>query len=197
MPFPDRPGDSPFLSPPIEMDFASTCDDGRLLTPPLAHRRVKNGRFEFGSLWMFPHSWATVGKHRFSTFRLSFSTVFAQLHPEQDRGYIGVGIRSRHVYAGFGHIVYLNRTGEVTLAQPDESANGYTDIQLRGQHAIDPSAEHRFDTSLTGSDFSIRVDNVTRSFELNPLPKLLGPGLIRFQSYSAWMGVSRIRLEPV
>jgi hypothetical protein len=194
VPFPDRPGDSPILSMPLEMDFSSNRDDRRLLTPPLAHRRVKGGRFEFGSLWMFPHSWATIGKHRFSTLRLSFSATFAQLHPEKDHGYIGVGVRSHHFYAGFGHIVYLNRTGEVMLAQPDESANGYTDIQLRGRHPIEPSAEHRFEISLTGSDFSIRVDDVARSFALNELPKLLGPGLIRFQSHLAWMGISQIRL---
>jgi hypothetical protein len=197
VPFPDRPGDSPILSMPLEMDFSSNRDDRRLLTPPLAHRRVKGGRFEFGSLWMFPHSWATIGKHRFSTLRLSFSATFAQLHPEKDHGYIGVGVRSHHFYAGFGHIVYLNRTGEVMLAQPDESANGYTDIQLRGRHPIEPSAEHRFEISLTGSDFSIRVDDVARSFALNELPKLLGPGLIRFQSHLAWMGISQIRLEAV
>jgi hypothetical protein len=83
------------------------------------------------------------------------------------------------------------------LAQPDESANGYTDIQLRGRHPIEPSAEHRFEISLTGSDFSIRVDDVARSFALNELPKLRGPGLIRFQSHLAWMGISQIRLEAV
>ena len=83
------------------------------------------------------------------------------------------------------------------LAQPDESQNGYRDIQLGGPHPIDLSVEHRFEVSMTESDFVIRVDDVSRSFALNELPKLLGPGFIRFQAHLAWMGISQIRLEVV
>lgn len=89
------------------------------------------------------------------------------------------------------------RVRAVPGTQPDESQNGYTDIQLRGPHSIEPTAEHRFEITFTESDFSIRVDDVSRCFAVDELPKLLGPGLIRFQAHLAWMGISHVRLEAV
>src|SRR5262249_16916980 len=102
--FPDRLGDAPSLQLPVEISFAGNEDDSRLYKPPYAHRRVRNGRFEFGSLWSFPQSWASLGRQQIVTFRLSFLASFAKTHPEKERGYIGVGVRSQSCYAGFGHI---------------------------------------------------------------------------------------------
>jgi hypothetical protein len=101
-----------------------------------------------------------------------------------------VGIRSQHFYAGFGHIVYLNRAGEVMRAQPDESQSGYRDIQLGGPRPIDLSADHRFEISLTESDFSIRVNDITRSFSLW-LATRATPIVRARLSRCGWQGIGR------
>lgn len=193
--FPDRLGSAPSTGLPVKMDFSDNRDDQRLYTPPFAHRRVREGRFEFGSLWSFPQSWATIGKTRLSTFALAFSATFAKTHPDKENGYIGVSVRSQNYYAGFGHIVYLNRDGSITMAQPSETSEGFTNILLRGPHPIDVSAEHPFEITFSESALAIRIDECSSMFPIADMPKVLGPGLIRFQSHVCWMAISRLALS--
>jgi hypothetical protein len=194
--FPDGRGSLPTTRLPLALDFSDNRDDERVVTPPFAHRRVRDGWFEFGSLWAFPNSWATIGKLRLADFALSFTARFAQLHPDKDQGYIGVGLRSQHFYAPYGHILYLNRDGSILLTQPDESSNGYHDVPLRKATKIDPFAEHSFQCTFTGSVLSIRVDDFTKDFPVSKMPKVLGPGMVRLQAHVAWMGISRLTLTP-
>jgi len=193
--YPDRLGTATTLRLPLECDFADNRDDPRLYTPPLSHRRVRNGRFEFGSLWSYPHSWATLGKYPLSTFALTFSASFALVHPDKDHGYIGVGIRSQNYYAGFGHIVYLNRDGSIVMCQPAETSEGFVDIRLREAQPIELDAEHSFELEFSASTLSVQVDGCSATFPVADMPKVLGPGLIRFQSHVCWMGISRIGLS--
>jgi hypothetical protein len=110
--------------------------------------------------------------------------------------YIGVGVRSQNYYAGFGHIVYLNRDGSVIMAQPDESAAGFTDLPLRPPTPIDVSADHAFEIVFTRSKMVVSVDDFTTAFTIADMPKVLGAGLIRFQSHLAWMSIRSLRLSP-
>jgi hypothetical protein len=195
--FPDREigARDPSIDLPFEIDFADNRDDQRLITAPLSHRRVRSGGFEFGSLWSFPHSWATIGKTRFSTFALEFDAMFAKLHPNKDHGYIGVGFRSHNPLVPFCHVVYLNRNGSIKLAQPDETVQeGFVNIELRGPTAIQPEADQHFKVILSESNLSIEVDGCQKVLSVSEMPKLLSPGLIRFQAHLAWMGIRRIKL---
>jgi hypothetical protein len=193
--FPDRHAfrDVPPIKLPLALDFSDGRDDERLLTPPLSHRFVRRGVFEFGSLWSYPHSWATIGKSQFSTFSLQFSARFVKLHPDKDRGYIGIGFRSHHVLVPFCHVLYLNRDGSVILAQPDDTVEaGYRDIAMRAATPIDLTADHGFELKLTDSGLSLRVDEFHHT--IAELPKLLSPGLIRFHAHMCWMGIKRVTL---
>jgi hypothetical protein len=195
--FPDGRGSSATLGMPLTLDYSDNRDDERLVTPPFAHRRVRNGWLEFGSLWAFPNSWATVGKLRVSDFSLSFTARFAQVHPAKDHGYIGVGLRSQHFYAPYGHILYLNRDGSIVLTQPDETPNGYHDVRLRDATSIDPFAEHSFECTFTGARLSIKVDDFAKEVAVSTMPKVLGAGLVRLQAHVAWMAIRRLTLQSV
>jgi hypothetical protein len=193
--FPDRHpvGEPTRLGSSLEMDFSDNRDNPRLLTAPLSHRGVRDGMIQFGSLWSFPHSWATIGKERFSHFTLKFTARFAKLHPAKDRGYIGVGFRSHHYYVPFQHVLYLNRDGSVVLAQPDDAEErGYRDTILREPTPIDVTGDHTFELALQPTGLTVRVDNFGTT--LSEMPKLLTPGLIRFQAYMCWIGIRQIRL---
>ena len=176
-------------------DFGGRVDDLSIVTAPFAHRRVKDGVLEFGSLWNFPHSWATIGKRKFYEFGLDFTATFRNPHPSGN-SYIGVGVRSQHYYANFAHILYLNFDGRIVITEPDENPpKFYEDNLLRGATSIDPSADHHFSITFDQSALQIAVDDFKVAFPLADMQKALGPGLIRFQAYRTWMGLRAVKLK--
>jgi hypothetical protein len=197
--FPDRADDTdvPPMHLPLRMQFADGNDDARLLTPPLSHRRVANGYFEFGSLVNYPHSWASVGRERFSTFRLEFVARFGTR--AKDHGFIGVGFRSHNVLVPFCHALGLHLDGSVKAAFPDDaSPAGYHDKTLRDPQAIDVNADHRFVVELTNSRLALAVDDCAKTFEIIGGDfKLLAPGLIRFQSQLCRMAIRSLSISEV
>lgn len=194
--FPDLQGSAPEITFPLEMGFKTNCDDLRLYTPPYSHRRVIDGAVEFGSRSHFPHSWASVGKTPLLNFALRFSARFS--HRVDGSGSIGVGLRSQHYYANFGHIVYLNYQGQITIATPtEEPPNFYKDITLRPPTPIDLIAYHDFDILFNQSVLEMRIDDFHHIFQISELPKVFGPGLIRFQSHMSWMAIKNIVISNV
>jgi hypothetical protein len=89
--FPDGQGSTPPIKIPLQIDFNNGIDDPRLYTPPLAHRRMLNGAMEFGSLWHFGHSWASIGKQDFLNFSIRFKARFVNPRPS---AFIGLSFRS-------------------------------------------------------------------------------------------------------
>jgi hypothetical protein len=176
-------------------DFSSGLDDLSLLTAPFAHRRIKDGALEFGSLWNFPHSWATIGKRHFYEFALEFTATFR--NPLQgSTPYVGVGVRSQHYYANFAHILYLNSEGLIVITEPNENPpKFYEDNILRGPTSIDPSADHTFSMTFDQKVLEVTVDDFKKSFPVAGMNKAFGPGLIRFQAYRTWMGLRSLNLK--
>jgi hypothetical protein len=193
--FPDRVASHAFDVPlPYEKDFSDNRDDLSIFTPPFAHRRVVDRCLEFGSLWMFPHSWATIGKQHFHDFALEFSAQFRN-RLEDGNSYIGVGLRSQHYYANFAHILYLNSDGKIILTEPDEKPPlFYTDKTLREATPIDITADHRFSIVFTSTVLRVEVDDFNAEFEVAHMKKVLGPGLIRFQASRTWMGLRKLKV---
>ena len=114
----------------------------------------------------------------------------------EGKGFIGIGFRSQHFYSNYTHMVYLTHEGEIILVQPDDDHElHYRDIKLRGATKIDHDADHRFEVALDDVTLKIRVDEFSSDRKVAEMPKVLGPGLIRFQSYSSWMAVSRVWLK--
>lgn len=192
--FPDDQGTAPAAALPVEVDFETGHDDSRIYTPPFAHRRVVDAALEFGSLSHFAHSWASVGNKRLANFTLTF---IAQIrNPRHQPAWIGVGLRSQHYFANFAHILYLNTDGTITLTQPDEQPpHFYTDQVLRQPTPLAVRADHRFHISFDQNALKIAVDDFSATIEVARMPKVLGPGLIRFQAFRCWMGLRAMRLE--
>jgi len=196
--FPDRQGSAPEFEPPLAVDFGDNRDSPILYTPPYAHRRVVDGRLEFGSTWSFAHSWASVGKKAFDNFDLNFTA--RAVNPTADPGgsYIGVGVRSQHFWANYGHVFYLNSAGAVIITEPDEQPpQFYTDNELRSATPTDLTADHDFRVRWDPVFLTVEVDDFQHRFAIAEMKKTLGPGLIRLQSFRTWMSISHLRVDPV
>lgn len=192
--FPDRQSVRTSITLPFEKDFRDGQDDLRFLTPPFSHRRVVEGSLEFGSIYSFVHSWATIGCDRFYTFSLECSARF--FNPLKDRSWIGIGLRSQHYYANYAHIIYLRRDGSIAITEPNEEPPSfYKDKELRNPTEINPSDFHLFRVLFTESDLTVHVDGFEQTFNLSGMNKVFGPGLIRFQSSTCWMGIQYVKVS--
>jgi hypothetical protein len=192
--FPDRDGAIPAFVSPFVKDFSDNRDDLAIYTAPFAHRRIVEGALEFGSLWAYSNSWATIGKERFFTFELEFLARFSNSIPNVS-SFIGVGLRSQHWYANYGHVLYLNSEGKIIITEPNEEPpTFYRDRVLREDAAIDLTTYHEFRVRFDESHLSVQVDDFKKRFELGEMKKVFGPGLIRFQSFRTWMAIRRLRL---
>jgi hypothetical protein len=192
--FPDGAGSPESITLPLHIDFADGHDDARLYTPPFSHRRVIQKAMEFGSLAFFSHSWASVGKRQFLNFSMDFQARFS--NPQPGAAYIGVGLRSQHFFANFAHILYLNQDGSIVLTQPDETPPAfYSDIQLRASSLLDLHADHDFRISFDERKLTTTVDGFTVEKDVSSMPKVLGPGLIRFQAFRTWMSLIHVDIR--
>jgi hypothetical protein len=109
--------------------------------------------------------------------------------------YIGVGLHSQHFYAQYGHIIFLRRDGMIIMAQPTEISPLYRNVTLRPPTEIDLSAYHDFKFTFTDFVLQIEIDDFVTQFNLGEMDKVLGPGLIRFQSFLNWMAISEIQID--
>ncbi|MBM3241846.1 hypothetical protein FJZ31_36715 [Candidatus Poribacteria bacterium] len=194
--YPDFQGSAPEIKLPLEINFEGNRDDNRIYTPPFAHRRVIDGGLEFGSMSVFSHSWATVGKTKFHNFDLEFSARFSPVPPLHDGpAFIGVRLRSQHWSSPFGHILYLNRNGEIVIDEPNEDPPKFYEAnKLRGETPINLASEHYFHIVFNESILSVELDDFFRTFQVAQMKRVLGPGLIRFQAFGSWMIIKCLRI---
>jgi hypothetical protein len=183
------------ISFPVNIDFHENCEDPRIYTPPLAHRRVVGNALEFGSLVFFEQSWASLGNIRIPYFDLEFEAAFRNTAND---GWIGVGFRSQSYYANFEHLFYLKQDGSILLTQPNEIPPAfYTDEWLRKPVPIDKTGFHHFHVRFTPDKLFLSVDDFSTLLEVINLPKVFGPGRIMFQSWPSWMAIKGIRVSII
>jgi hypothetical protein len=197
--FPDANIDSPLISFPADINFQGNHDDLRIYTPPFSHRLVVENALEFGSI-SFAESWASLGYAHIQYFDLEFVATFKNLfeNPLDENAWIGVGLRSQHFYPIFGHLLYLKQNGSIFITQPNEIApTYYTDELLREPTVIDKMAFHHFHVRFTPKTLLLSIDNFSTQKEINKMPKVLGPGLIRFQSSLSRMAIKDIRASEI
>ncbi len=195
--FPDRQDADPSISLPLEKDFSDNRDDLAICTPPFAHRRLVDNSLEFGSLWVYSHSWASIGKEKFHTFELEFTARFRNPLPNV-ASFIGVGLRSQHYYANYSHLLYLTSEGRIVITEPNENPPlFYSDHELRGVTSIDLAADHKFRARFDEAILRVQVDDFDLTFEVAEMKKVFGPGLIRFQSSLTWMALRRLWVTTV
>lgn len=192
--FPDSQITSADIQIPMEIDYSSGIDDPRLYTPPYSHRRVREGAFEFGSLFSYPHSWASVGNLRLLNVSVSFLASFVLLSEEKPNK-IGIALRSQHFYANFGHIVVLGADGSIEITQPNNTPpKMYADIPLRPPTEIDPYSYHSFSVSINEEAFRINIDDFSHEVPIDDMERVNSAGLIRFHATRSWMAIKSIKL---
>lgn len=196
IPFPDEQIVTPTIELPLTLDFSDGLDDPRLYTPPYCHRRVVSGAFQFGSLFSYPHSWASVGSLSLLNLRLEFKARFAAAISAGPECKIGVGLRTQNFYANFGHILVLGADGSIVLTEPNnESLVSYSNIDVRGPTKIDTNALHSFRLVFNERALTAEVDGFSRTFQVEDMKRVLGAGLVRFHATRAWMDVTGIALS--
>lgn len=193
--FPDFEGDAPEITTPLELDFRGNQDNSIIYTPPFAHRRIINNKLEFGSIFVFSHSWASIGKEKYKNFNLEFEAEFSNIGIEKKDSFIGVGLRSQHCFANYAHIFYLKADGRIIITEPDENPPAfYSDNTLRTATPLDLNKSYKFKVIFNGEKLYLEVDNFIREFEVAKMKKVFKDGLIRLQSYGCWMLIKYIKL---
>lgn len=181
---------------PSNIDFQGNHDDVRIYTPPFAHRRVVDGALEFGSLFVFSESWASLGNEHILNFDLEFKITFRK--PVDNAAWIGVGFRSQHFFANYSHLLYLKRDGSIIITQTNEIPPAfYTDEILRGPTPINESFFHHFHIRFTQDALLLAVDDFSILLDVGRMSKVFGPGLIRFQSSLSWAAIKDIRSSMI
>jgi len=195
VPFPDEQIVAPEIGLPLSLDFSSGLDDLRLYTPPYCHRRIAAGAFQFGSLFSYPHSWASVGNSHLQSVDLRFRARFAVTTSTSPECKIGVALRSQHFYANFGHVLVLASDGSILVTEPNNDPPAYySNIRVREATAIDTSAFHDFRVVFNDTELLVQVDDFSRSFPVGDMKRVFGPGLIRFHATRSWMDIATIEL---
>jgi len=155
---------------------------------------VQDGALEFGSILFFSHSWASIGNEKFINFELEFRARFVNPQSPSD-AWIGVGLRSQHYFANYAHLLYIKGDGSIWITEPNEQPPSfYKDVDLRPATPMDLSANHRFRVDFGQSRLIVEIDDFSHCFELAHMPKLFGPGFIRFQSSLSRMAISTLKL---
>lgn len=170
------------------------------MTPESIHRLLLTGGWWPARLnlvlSLFSQNQASLGNVRALHFDLEFEAAFR--NPANDAAWIGVGFRSQHFYANFAHLLRLNQDGSITVSHPNEIGPAfYTDEGLRGPTPIDGSGFHHFHIRFTQDMLLLEVDDFSTSLDVARLPKVFGPGLIRFQSSLSWAAIKGIRASAI
>lgn len=193
--FPDKQGKCPKIELPLQIDFDDNRDDLRIYTPPFAHRRITNKSLEFGSLFFFPFSWASISKEQLLNFKIEFSARF--VNPLKEDSWIGIGMRSQNYYANYAHIFYLRKDGSIVITEPNEEPpKFYEDKVLREPTKINTDVFCTFQILFNESILDVQIDDFhPEPFDVKKLKKVFGPGLLRFQSSNSWMAIKHIKLS--
>jgi len=196
IPFPDEQILAPSINLPLSIDFSEGMDDPRIYTPPYCHRRVVDGALQFGSLFSYPHSWASVGNAHFDMFSLEFEAKFGNIITPNSDSKIGIGLRSQHFYANYSHVFVLGADGSILITEPNnDPPHFYSDIFLRGPTNINPYMYHVFNILFNESILTVKVDDFSKTFQVREMKRTYGPGLVRFHATRSWMDLKRLTLR--
>ncbi|MFH1232114.1 MAG: hypothetical protein V1709_11540 [Planctomycetota bacterium] len=158
--FPDEQIDIPPIKFPLEIDFNDKTDDLRIYTPPMAHRLIKDGYFEFGALYDYASSWASIGREIILNSQVEIVAKFGMRRDQQQSGFIGIALRSSHFYANYEHLIYLNTEGKIIVTQPNETPpKFYEDKTLRNTTNIDFTKDYTFNIKFDNKELLIKIDD--------------------------------------
>jgi hypothetical protein len=71
----------------------------------------------------------------------------------------------------------------------------YTDITLRPPTKINPYDFHNFSIEINEEVFKVEIDDFVEKIAISDMPRVNGPGLVRFHATRSWMGIGTFKLR--
>jgi len=195
-PAPYKPIPEHKTSFPFKIDLSQEGDSIDLLSPPMLHRRTVADGLEFGSLYIFRHSWLTVGDGDHDQVNLEATMRFSDRAPNLglSDGWIGIALRSQHFFANYSHLVYVRPDGTVWHTEPlDESQ--YRDVQIGSLKGFNLSEFVTFHLNFGTDTFLISVNGISKTIDLKKAPHVRHAGKIRFQTYRCRAVLGRVQVD--
>jgi hypothetical protein len=150
----------------------------------MLHRRKVSDGLEFGSLYIFPNSWLTVGNDDHAQVNIEAIMRFSDRAPNlgASEGWIGIALRSQHFYANYSHLVYVRPDGTTWYTEPQDESH-YQDVPIAKLEGFDISDFVTFHLIFGPDAFQIRVNGINKIIDLKTAPYVRHAGKIRFQTH--------------
>lgn len=197
-PAPYVPTNMPTIRLPLNLRLTDPTDCACLISPGNSHRRLLSDGLEFGSFYVFRYSWLTLGVEEYDSIKVQAEMCFTRLRHDDanDRGWIGIMLRSQHFFANYGHLIYVLSDGTVKRTEPKDEFNKEDNDpslgQIQGFSTIDWVS---FDLQFDEHAMSGLVGGVQFSIPVADMPYRYNAGLVRFQTYKARVCVRNLKVE--
>lgn len=181
---------------PLTLDLRGHRDPVELLSPPPSHRRPAADGLEFGSFFMFPNSWLTVGGEDYANVSVKARLSMSQRHPgiRPGDGWIGVSLCSTHFFANYSHLVYVKSDGSLVYTEP-QSESRYVDKPWGNLPGFDPFVPVEMSVSLTGDALTMEVGGTRNRIAAADMPHRRHAGKVRLQTHLCRAVLEYLRVD--
>ena len=182
---------------PFEVNLNSVRDYPELYTPDIGHRVVKSDCIEFGSLYVYPNSWMSVGNLQIRNVKVQAGLRF-NLRRDYP-AFMGIMLRAQHFFANYGHLVYIGSDGKVTRTVPQDDRGTYKDDQIGQVDNFTADDVSFIDFNLEFDEISFRINIGSFSLEIPAvdMPHVFGRGRIFFIAGFCRVGINKMRVEEL
>jgi hypothetical protein len=183
-PAPYIPSNYSRIRPPFKFDLKRGGDRVELLSPPSAHRRSTAEGLEFGSFYVFPNSWLTVGDEDYANVSVTARLKFSEHHPRigTTDGWIGVSLCSPHYFANYNHLVFVKPDGSLWYGEPqNEMESKYESWGHLPDFTTSTPIE--ISVSLNSETLTMRVNGISRCISVAEMPFRRQAGKVRLQTH--------------
>lgn len=167
---------------PLNADYSAGADVDWLVSPPGAHRRIKDNALEFGSFFVFRNSWLSIANLSLDNFELTAEMRFSEYRSPE--GWIGISLRNQSYFANYGHLFYLTADGRVMRTEPKDDRGNYEDILVGNISGfVLDDTPHRFYARVTDGEFVFEIDDVSTTVPVPDMPFVFSSGRVLFQTH--------------
>lgn len=179
---------------PVKLPFRANLENGvdssGLYTEAVTHRRMLPDCLEFGSPFVYRHSWMSVGDLSLSKVTVSADLKLTLEHPKNE-SFLGLMVRGQSFYANLGHLVLVRKDGTVYVTVTEMDMQHHD--ELLGQLPnFDIHEFTHFKVSIDDSAISIDVGSLSAKKPLTQFPHVFSGGRVLFIAGLCRLGVRRV-----